>query len=100
MDLNKVIIFDIETNGMLEDLDRLHVMSIGYISDNGKWTIESMNDESKIKSFFEDSNNVMVGHNIIMYDIPAIEKLYPGVDIKCGVIDTLPISWYLYNASF
>jgi hypothetical protein len=97
MDLNKVIIFDIETNGMLEDLDRLHVMSIGYISDNGKWTIESINDESKIKSFFEDSNNVMVGHNIIMYDIPAIEKLYPGVNIKCGVIDTLPISWYLYN---
>lgn len=97
MDLNNVIVFDIETNGMLEDLDRLHVMSIGYVSDNGKWSIESMNDEDRIKSFFENPNNVMLGHNIIMYDIPAIEKLYPGVDIKCEVIDTLPISWYLYN---
>lgn len=97
MDLNNVIVFDIETNGMLEDLDRLHVMSIGYVSDNGKWSIESMNDEDRIKSFFENPNNVMLGHNIIMYDIPAIEKLYPGVDIKCEIIDTLPISWYLYN---
>jgi hypothetical protein len=97
MDLDKITVFDIETNGMLEDLDRLHVMSIGYISDNGKWSIESMNDEDRIKSFFENPNNVMLGHNIIMYDIPAIEKLYPGVDIKCEIIDTLPISWYLYN---
>ena len=54
MDLNNVIVFDIETNGMLEDLDRLHVMSIGYVSDNGKWSIESMNDEYRIKSFFEN----------------------------------------------
>jgi DNA polymerase III alpha subunit (gram-positive type) len=37
----------------------------------------------------------LVGHNIILYDIPVIRKVL-GVSLDCIMIDTLALSWYLY----
>lgn len=37
----------------------------------------------------------LVGHNIIRYDIPVLERIL-GVEIKSKLIDTLALSWYLY----
>lgn len=37
---------------------------------------------------------LLIGHNIISYDIPLLEKLL-DIKITARVIDTLPLSWYL-----
>lgn len=37
---------------------------------------------------------VLVGHNIIRFDIPVLERLL-GIKIKAKLVDTLALSWYL-----
>lgn len=40
------------------------------------------------------SSKVLIGHNIILFDIPVIEKILK-IKIKARLIDTLALSWYL-----
>lgn len=46
-------------------------------------------------STFLLQQKILVGHNIIRYDIPVVEKLL-GITITAKKIDTLSLSWYLY----
>lgn len=96
MDLEKVYVFDIETNGLLDVVDRLHVLSVAYKKD-GQWVTKSTKDFKDIQKLFGNPNNTLVGHNIIMYDIPALQKLFPILEIKANLIDTLGLSWTLYS---
>lgn len=41
-----------------------------------------------------ESEPSLVGHNIVRFDIPALEKLL-GVQIKSKLYDTLPMSWVI-----
>jgi hypothetical protein len=42
------------------------------------------------------NSETLVGHNIIRFDIPAIEKVL-GIEVKARLIDTLALSWYLHH---
>lgn len=95
------LIIDIEANGLLnqatesENATKIHCMCY-YDIDTGK--SESFYNESDIVDFFMNSgdNLTLVGHKIITYDIPLLEKLL-GLDLsKDRKIDTLGLSWYLY----
>jgi len=97
MNLDKVYVFDIETTGLLDTVDRLHVLSVGYIGKSGSWEIKSTKNKEDIFKIFANPNNTLVGHNIICYDIPALRIIYPDIVINAKLIDTLPLSWYLYN---
>lgn len=39
--------------------------------------------------------DVLIGHNITLFDIPVLEDLL-GITITAKIVDTLAISWYLY----
>jgi len=82
-------VFDIETDGLLDDLTKIHVLSY---SRDGK-DIVSTGDYDQMRQFFIDEQ-VLIGHNIIRFDIPAVEKVL-GIKIKARLIDTLALSWYL-----
>ena len=97
MNLDKVYVFDIETTGLLDTVDRLHVLSVGYKDVDGSWQIKSTNKKEDIFKLFSNPNNTLVGHNIICYDLPALKIIYPDIVINAKVVDTLPLSWYLYN---
>lgn len=97
MNLNNVYICDIESIGYLHELssfEDLHVLSCSYPSANG-WAIKSTNNKEDIKKLVENPNNVIVFHNGISYDKPALEIM--GFDFKAEIIDTLPLSYYLYS---
>jgi hypothetical protein len=40
--------------------------------------------------------DTLIGHNIIRFDIPHLERLL-GIKIKARLVDTLALSWYLYH---
>jgi len=82
-------VFDIETDGLLNELTKIHVL--GYSDDMGdvRWT----HDYEEMKEFFL-SERTLVGHDIHRFDIPAVEKVL-GIKVKSRLIDTLPLSWYL-----
>jgi len=74
-------VFDIEADGI--NATKIHCMIA--------------NGEEVNRFFFKNltENDVLIGHNIIRYDIPTIERLL-NIRIKAQLIDTLALSWYLF----
>lgn len=99
MDLNNVMVADIETTGLLDDIHTekdFHILSLGFKNASGKWSIKSTNKREDVLKVFENPKNIIVGHYFIPFDAPALEKML-DFKIKATIIDTLAISWYLYN---
>ena len=99
------IVFDLETNGLLNDATRIHCVSL-YSNETD--TIESYNDEkysdtpkdlpmggnysiTTALSWLECADYI-VGHNIINFDIPIIKKFYHWFTPRGTIIDTLLLS--------
>lgn len=86
----KVICGDIETDGLLSELTKLHCA--GFDSGSGVSVFTNMQD---VKSYLDLNKDVpVVMHNGICFDKEALTKL--GYTMPNMVIDTLAISWYLY----
>ena len=89
------LVFDLETNGLLHDVTRIHCIAI-YDSTTDE--IETYNDEKNNKySITEGLNKLLVadtivGHNIIGFDIPCISKLYNFFTPSARIVDTLLLS--------
>ncbi len=83
-------VFDIETNGFLEVLTKVHVLSW---TEDGK-TYHSTNCYDTMRKLFEEET-IWIGHNICRFDILALEKIL-GIKIKAKLYDTLPMSWVMY----
>ena len=93
------LIFDLETNGLLNDLTCIHCLVIYDVeADQTLCYNDEGNTEPIVRgiSRLEEADRI-IGHNIIGYDIPAIKKLYPWFNPKGEVIDTLVLS-RLYHA--
>lgn len=88
MNLNNVICGDIESDGLLDTITKIHVLAYG------KDEVKSTGDYSEIKKFFENSDNVVAIHNGLRFDVPAVERVL-GIKVKATVIDTLAIAWYV-----
>ena len=101
--------FDLETNGLLNNATRIHCISLYWQEDD---RTESFNDEKYSTGEFDikedapmgsnysittgiswlETADVLVGHNIIGFDIPIIKKLYPWFNPSGLIIDTLLLS--------
>jgi len=82
-----VPVFDIETDGLSPT--KIHVLSY---EDEG--VIHSLRHYDDMRAWLL-SQSVLVGHNIVCYDVPALERLL-SISIKAKLIDTLYLSYYLY----
>lgn len=88
-----MIIFDLETDGLLNAVTKIHCI-VCYNTDDD--TTHIYNDEGDKEpiirgiTYLEDADCI-VGHNIIGYDIPVIRKLYPFFEAPMAV-DTLILS--------
>ena len=89
------LVFDLETNGLLRDLTKIHCLAI-YDLDEA--TTHIYNDEGGSKeplirgiTRLEEADTI-IGHNVIGFDCPCIASLYPFFDRISGVIDTLLLS--------
>lgn len=89
------LLFDIETDGLL---DTVSVVHSNVIKDIQTGQVYSAHDHEGSKVSIEQSLEILekapliVGHNIIKYDIPAIQIVYPGWEPRGRVIDTLVCS--------
>ena len=76
-------VFDIETNGFLNVCDKVHCIVLKDI-DTGEILTPSNEDAIKL---LEDAE-LIIGHNIIKFDIPVLEKLYSAT-FRGKIFDTL-----------
>lgn len=85
------MIFDIETDGL--DPTKIHCLSYTPLDGKG---VQSVTDYDAMRGVLM-SADVLIGHNILRYDLPVLEKLLGFRKAKHqSVVDTLSLSWYLY----
>lgn len=98
--------FDIETNGLYYDVTKAHCMVIIF-DDNGKLTTKKYRP-NEVEQGAKDLLSVLqkggfiIGHNVINYDIPVLEKLFPTSfvlprELRPQVIDTLVLSHLMFS---
>lgn len=84
-------VFDIETDGL--NSTKIHCLSVNKFT-KGVSTLFTLTDYDSMKAFLL-SEKIIVGHNIIRFDIPELERIL-NIKIEARLIDTLGLSWYLY----
>ena len=89
------LVFDLETNGLLNDVTRIHCLAI-YDSTTDE--IETYNDEKNNKYSISEGVNrllvadTLVGHNVINFDLAVLGKLYNYFTPRARIVDTLLLS--------
>ena len=103
------IVFDLETNGLINDATRIHCLALHYgdldethtYNDEpyGDGTFDIKDDAPMASNYsvttglsYLETADVLVGHNIIGFDIPVIKKLYPWFNPRGTIVDTLLLS--------
>jgi hypothetical protein len=82
------MIFDVEGDSLYPT--KFHVLS--YSLDN---KVCSITNHDEMKEWLL-AQKVLIGHNIIRWDIPQLERVL-DIKIEAKLIDTLGLSWYLYD---
>lgn len=96
----KRLVFDIETNGLLRELDRVHSLVIQDYETGELWSCDdhttgtpSIRDGLAIL----EEGDELIGHNIVNFDIPALKKIYPGFSPKGTLKDTFITTQVLWG---
>lgn len=90
------LLFDIETDGLYWEVSKTHCI-VAIDVDNGKEHIfrpDQINDGLKMLMAADE----LIGHNIIDYDLPVLEKLFPEFRFEGKITDTLVLSRLIYSA--
>ena len=93
------LLFDIETNGLpRQGLDHIHCVVAKDI-DSGQ--VFRFNDTGSANSVTNgitllQEADVLIGHNIVGFDIPVIQQIYPFFQTKAALFDTLILSRMFY----
>ena len=87
---------DVEGDNLLYAITKLHCASFTELNPQmgilESFTLTGMRE---IADFFTNPDNILVMHNGIAFDGPAVEKVL-GIKVQAEIIDTLFLSWYLY----
>lgn len=76
----RTVIFDSETNGLLHQVTKCHMISLRTIDDGVRspvWSYKRHEGELADAMEVLKSADLLVGHNILAFDLPMLEKLYP-----------------------
>jgi DNA polymerase-1 len=92
-----MLIFDLESNGLLDDATRIHCVSVYEPVLQEKWLFHDDESITPRAGSLLDGLKLITraaeigGHNVIKYDIPLIRKLYPHLpwNPEQRVFDTL-----------
>ena len=89
-----MVIFDIETNGLLAELHSVHCVVTFDLRNSTlhAWSGATLKEGI---SYLQEQK-VIAGHNIIGFDLPALFKVYGEWDDVPNVIDTMVVSRFLW----
>jgi DNA polymerase I-like protein with 3'-5' exonuclease and polymerase domains len=90
-----MIIFDVESNGLLEEATKIHCLSFVDTKADAPYdnTVITYHDYDDMRELLRREKHLL-GHNIIRYDIPLLEKIL-DIKIDARLYDTLPMSWVM-----
>lgn len=87
------IVFDLETDGLLDEVTKIHCLVIKDTETGKVVTFGTVGCDQPLRTGIEllmNTTDLIAGHNVIKYDIPVIQKLYPCFKVDpTKVFDTL-----------
>lgn len=85
------LIFDLETNGFLEKATQVHCATVLDFDTGKQWSYRSDLGGNFLDRLTADldSADEIIGHNVLAFDVPMIQKFRPGWKPRAKVIDTL-----------
>lgn len=90
----KIYVFDIESNGLYDTISSVWCMWIIDAVTGERWGFRPHEIAKGLVKLKEA--DVVVGHNIIDFDLPALMKMYPALrETSFEVVDTLCLSRFL-----
>lgn len=89
MKLKNVLVLDTETNGFLDKVTKMHCAVFSNLMEEVVATFTPLNIH--LLPEYLDDVDVLIGHNIIGFDLPVIEKLFK-FKFKGQKVDTLLMS--------
>lgn len=94
----KTVVFDIETDGLLDTLTQIHCIS-AKCAETGQMVTARSTEPSKMGKVVKAFEKVdrLVAHNLFRFDLPVLERFYPDLDLsKVQLIDTLILGQLVY----
>lgn len=88
------LIFDLESDGLLNDVTTIHCLCIHDLDEAETYTFNDQGNKEPVVrgvEMLQDAESI-IGHNILGYDIPVLRKLYAWFDHPSLCIDTLLLS--------
>lgn len=92
------LIFDIETDGLYDDVTCIHCIGIHDLDVGETYVFNDQGNQQPITKgvqMLEDAETI-IGHNIIGFDIPVIQRIHPWFSPPDSV-DTLVISRVIHS---
>ena len=90
---SKRFAFDLESNGLLDTINRIHCLVLRDLDSGRVQTFDIRDRDALCRGlrYLQEADEI-VGHNIIGYDIPAIQIVYPWFEPVGRITDTLVLS--------
>ncbi len=89
-----MLVFDAETNGFLEHLTKIHCIVI--YNNTTEETARYRGDTLRAGLLRLQDAELIAGHNVLAFDIPAFQKVYPWFMPRGKVFDTHVVSRLIY----
>lgn len=94
----RIGVFDLETDGFLEVVTTVHVMAVRCV-ETGKRRVFRAHQMEEGLSYL-DQFDLLVGHNIIKFDLPVLTKLYGYTRHWTSLRDTMVLSRLIWSDIF
>lgn len=87
------LVLDCESNGLLPELDTIHCLVLHDLDTNKTYSCADQEGYLSIESGLDlmQEADLLIGHNLIKFDLPALKKVHPRLDIskQTNYFDTL-----------
>ena len=93
------LVFDIETDGLLENVSTIHCIVITELESGQTLCYNNQGSKEPVVRGVQrlEDADAIIGHNIIGYDLPVIRRLFPWFSDPPCIVDTLLLS-RIYHA--
>jgi len=98
--MQRTIVFDLETTAIpstgIKNIEKIHCLVAKCIETGALYAASSAVDIGAIIPIL-NSANTLIGHNIIGFDIPVLQKFFPDFKPQGRIIDTLVMCRALWH---
>lgn len=93
--MNDRLLFDCETDGLLEQMTVVHSLVLKDVDTGKVYSYHGAEIAEGIERLA--AARMIIGHNALSFDVPALQKVYPDFRPSGWVVDTLLVAKLLYS---